>query len=277
MSTSSIDYVLNDWWDEAGHPYLADHFRGGPWRIVATVIIYVLFVTKVGPNWMRDRKPFQLERLIKFYNLANIVVNSFILAVGLYVTNWSADLWQCERYDLGATTRLILGQGYMYLKIFDLLDTVFFVLRKKQNQVTTLHVWHHASMPVMVWIACKFYPLTPIAMVVLLNTFIHILMYTYYYMAADPVLRQHLWWKRYITLAQLVQFSLMFAHGVTIFFQGCDLPPSLALMGFAQDAYMMYAFSSFYFKSYKTSEKSPKNIPSIVLNNNNNCLSLKDD
>lgn len=34
---------------------------------------------------------------------------------------------------------------YVYNKYADLLDTVIFVLRKKQNQITFLHVYHHCA------------------------------------------------------------------------------------------------------------------------------------
>jgi len=47
---------------------------------------------------------------------------------------------------------------YFLLKIFDLVDTIFFVLRKKQNQVTFLHVYHHAGIVLGSWIAVKYLP-----------------------------------------------------------------------------------------------------------------------
>lgn len=34
----------------------------------------------------------------------------------------------------------------------------FFILRKKNNQVTFLHVYHHASMCVLWWMVCKWIP-----------------------------------------------------------------------------------------------------------------------
>lgn len=47
---------------------------------------------------------------------------------------------------------------YFYLlKIMDLFDTVFFVFRKKQNQVSFLHVYHHGGMVMAVWLAVKYY------------------------------------------------------------------------------------------------------------------------
>lgn len=44
------------------------------------------------------------------------------------------------------------------LKILDLLDTIFIILRKKQNQVSFLHVYHHGGMVLGGWIATKFIP-----------------------------------------------------------------------------------------------------------------------
>jgi len=45
---------------------------------------------------------------------------------------------------------------YFLLKILDLTDTIFFVLRKKQNQVTFLHIYHHIGIILGSWIAVKY-------------------------------------------------------------------------------------------------------------------------
>ncbi|KAK7871572.1 hypothetical protein R5R35_010369 [Gryllus longicercus] len=45
---------------------------------------------------------------------------------------------------------------YFINKVFDLFDTIFFVLRKKFNQVTFLHVYHHVAMCLVVWAHFKF-------------------------------------------------------------------------------------------------------------------------
>lgn len=47
---------------------------------------------------------------------------------------------------------------YFMAKIIELLDTVFFVLRKKNRQISTLHVYHHFMMPICSWIGTKFLP-----------------------------------------------------------------------------------------------------------------------
>ena len=47
---------------------------------------------------------------------------------------------------------------YFISKVVDLLDTVFFVLRKKQNQVTFLHVYHHTVTCLFSWGYLKYLP-----------------------------------------------------------------------------------------------------------------------
>jgi len=47
---------------------------------------------------------------------------------------------------------------YFLLKLLDLVDTIFFVLRKKQNQVTFLHVYHHVGMAIATWVGVKYLP-----------------------------------------------------------------------------------------------------------------------
>lgn len=42
------------------------------------------------------------------------------------------------------------------LKIFELIETVFFVMRKKYNQISKLHVYHHASTVTMAFLMVKF-------------------------------------------------------------------------------------------------------------------------
>lgn len=46
---------------------------------------------------------------------------------------------------------------YIYLYMLPLLQ-VFFVLRKKNNQISFLHVYHHSTMPLLWWTGVKFVP-----------------------------------------------------------------------------------------------------------------------
>jgi len=55
----------------------------------------------------------------------------------------------------------------------------------------------------------------------MINSFTHVLMYTYYGLSAlGPHMQKYLWWKKYLTRVQLVSIMYMKAHKHTFL----DLP-----------------------------------------------------
>jgi elongation of very long chain fatty acids protein 2 len=50
----------------------------------------------------------------------------------------------------------------------------------------------------------------------MVNSFVHVVMYTYYGLSVFPSIRSYLWWKRYLTQLQLViiwlQLTLIFTR-----------------------------------------------------------------
>ena len=82
---------------------------------------------------------------------------------------------------------------------------VFFVLRKKNNQVSFLHVYHHTITAFFSWCYLKLLPGEQGIVIGILNSIVHIVMYTYYLIAAlGPEYRKYIWWKKYMTWIQLV-------------------------------------------------------------------------
>ena len=45
----------------------------------------------------------------------------------------------------------------------------------------------------------------------MINSLVHVIMYTYYGMSAVPSLRKYLWWKRHLTQFQLVSYFFFIA------------------------------------------------------------------
>ena len=62
----------------------------------------------------------------------------------------SLSVCQANERDLDSNGMRMTKIAWLYYvnKYIELLDTVFFVMRKKWNQVTFLHVYHHAIMPI---------------------------------------------------------------------------------------------------------------------------------
>ncbi len=166
-------------------------------------------------------------------------------------------------------------------KFIDLFDTIFFVLRKKQNHVTVLHLYHHSLVPILYWTAFRLVPtFKPLGIFVVINCFIHVLMYSYYALSSfGPKIQQFLWWKKYITQIQLLQFALLCTYGVFVFIFQQNYPPIAFWLGMdsktksikvqkiinnflfyfiiatAQPPLFLIMFANFYFKAYNKSKK----------------------
>ncbi|GJQ75481.1 hypothetical protein Trydic_g17568 [Trypoxylus dichotomus] len=129
---------------------------------------------------------------------------------------------------------------YYIAKLTELLDTVFFVLRKKNNQITFLHVYHHFMMPICGWIGVKFLPGGHGTLLGVINSFIHIWMYLYYMIASlGPQYQQYLWWKKHLTEMQMIQFCLIFIHEFQVLFRQCDYPKVISVLLTIQSAFFL--------------------------------------
>lgn len=97
------------------------------------------------------------------------------------------------------------------LKIADCIETVIFVLRKKHNQVSVLHLYHHVSTIILIWMHVKYLAGEMTSFVTLLNCTVHIIMYNYYFLATfGPHVRAIIArTKRYVTIIQMVSITMI--------------------------------------------------------------------
>ena len=93
---------------------------------------------------------------------------------------------------------------YYFSKFLEMLDSVFFIVRKKENQLTFLHVYHHSTMFCLWWIGVKYVAGGSSFLGAMFNCFVHVMMYGYYFVAAlGPAYKKFLWWKKYLTIIQV--------------------------------------------------------------------------
>ncbi|EDL26469.1 elongation of very long chain fatty acids (FEN1/Elo2, SUR4/Elo3, yeast)-like 4, isoform CRA_a [Mus musculus] len=129
-----------------------------PWPTISISTLYLLFVW-LGPKWMKDREPFQMRLVLIIYNFGMVLLNLFIfreLFMGSYNAGYS---YICQSVDYSNDVNEVRIAGalwwYFVSKGVEYLDTVFFILRKKNNQVSFLHVYHHCTMFTLWWIGIK--------------------------------------------------------------------------------------------------------------------------
>ncbi|XP_050025917.1 very long chain fatty acid elongase AAEL008004-like [Dermacentor andersoni] len=226
------------------------------------LIGYVYFAKVAGPRWMKDRKPFDLKWAILIYNALTVIANAYfaIRFLSLTYVGGNYSLF-CQGINYSSPSErdmaiLRLGWWYSFVRIGDFMDTVFFVLRKKNAQITFLHVIHHFLVVLSGWFFMNFGGDGQPIFGLCVNAFIHVIMYSYYFLAAlGPAMQKYLWWKRYLTELQIVQFIGLMMHMAITLFYDCGYPKFLTMLALPQGCLGLGLFINFYIKSYRAQRK----------------------
>lgn len=247
------DFVFND---------LADNRVKGwtlmenPGPTLGIIFIYLISVYKILPTFMENRKPYNLKNVIYYYNLFQIFAN-IILVYGIATSGWTTRYsFGCQPVDYSNDPLSIRMLSFVYytflLKVIDLVETIFFVLRKKQNQVSKLHVYHHSSTALLGWVGVKYVGGGMATFPILINSFIHVLMYTYYWFSSlGPKWQKRLYpWKPKLTMAQMIQFCILVGHSLQSLAPSCHVPKSLLLIYLPNVLLIFYMFYEFYKNNY---------------------------
>ncbi|XP_062128346.1 elongation of very long chain fatty acids protein 7 [Drosophila sulfurigaster albostrigata] len=234
-----------------------------PTFMVTVLGIYLLLVTKIGPEFMLFRKPFQLKKLIITHNIVQVVSCIYVLFEVLTITENNIFLfWKCNAVEMTESrTKRHFSLAYFlfWLKLSELIETVIFVMRHKQNQVTKLHIFHHITTITLIYMLINHNDNgTDALFPVFLNSIVHIVMYTYYLIAAvaDPsIVRALTPVKKSITMMQMTQFALIIFHAILA---SVNCGVNLVVFGYFMGVIilMFYGFYDFYQGSYKKQELS---------------------
>lgn len=228
-------------------------------NLLAIVGVYLATVLYVGPKLMQNRKPLEIKNLIRAYNAAMILVNVYLIRRAMSLVDNGRSFFNCKGVELDQSRVdeiALLTELFLLSRLADFLDTLWFVLRKKQSHISFLHVFHHSYVPTVIYVATRWIPVVPNAMSFpFINSAIHVVMYSYYLLATFPQMRPHLWWKRYLTALQMLQFVSVLIYNVFGFFyfsNVCGKSQLPALTGSLISAVIFLGlFNSFYTRTYK--------------------------
>ncbi|KAF5299589.1 hypothetical protein FQR65_LT09394 [Abscondita terminalis] len=232
-----------------------------PLPLLSILIMYLYAIYFYLPNYMLNRKPYQLKTTLLAYNLFQILV-CFILIYGISTSGWTTHYtFGCQEADFSNDKMSLRMAKYVWwtliLKIIELLETVMFVLRKKNNQVSPLHVYHHVSTVVYVWLGVKYYAGGMATFSIIINSFVHIIMYTYYMLSSlgPKVQNKIAKIKSKITAIQIVQLLLIVLHTMQILSPSCNIPNIMVYMFIPNVIINLVLFLKFYKRNY-TKQKS---------------------
>jgi len=151
-----------------------------------------------------DTKLLLKESMI-LYNVGQVVLNFWMVYrfIDAIVFRGHPFIGNIDNVTSGATFAIWVHYCDKYLEF---LDTYFMILRGRMDQVSFLHVYHHTTIAWAWWAGISLSPGGDAYFGALLNSWIHVMMYSYY---ALSLLKIQCPWKKYLTMAQLLQFSIV--------------------------------------------------------------------
>ena len=204
----------------------------------------------LAPRLTKLFKPLELRRVLVVHNIICCLVNLYCV-VGFLI-----GFWQVGGIFIADHTTTIICHSmlvYWLSKLFELLDTVYMILRHRKRQISFLHVFHHSSITLIGEWGYRDFCITAYVPTVVLNSAVHVVMYGYYGLTAFYPLHDFSWKKR-ITQMQIAQFCLGLWHAIYgyLYFDFC-------IYSILYTCSMMVLFSNFYYHAFirRSTERNP--------------------
>ncbi|CRK98755.1 CLUMA_CG012461, isoform A [Clunio marinus] len=133
-------------------------FMGSPFPLLLIICSYLYFVLFMGPKMMELRRPMNIRIIILPYNILQAFLFSYIV-LEMINNGFSFELtWKCVVENGEDMNELHNNMWlFMILRIFELFETIFVVLRKKRSQLTFLHIYHQTTSVLVFWILLKYH------------------------------------------------------------------------------------------------------------------------
>lgn len=218
--------------------------------LIATALYFSMLY--FGKKMMANRKPFALREYMIVYNLYQTILNAWWCYAVVkqvnhdYNGHWLESLVApADRTANGFNLGFIIWVHYNN-KMVEMLDTVFMVLRKKDRQVSFLHVYHHVLILWAWYAVCRYGGGGAAYFGGLCNSAIHVCMYGYYLLR---LLNIPCPWKSHLTKAQLTQFCICMVHSFYNLYVG-TYARWLAMLQLFVMVNMLVLFMDFYKKAY---------------------------
>ena len=260
--------ILTNHWHQLIHsgdprtqhlPFVRD-----PTVAICASISYLIIVT-LGPKVMERREPLTIRKILIGYNFFSVVFSVWMMwefaSCSILNPNFNVFCQDLDETDTSPIAMRLVNAHWCYFfsKFIELFDTIFFVVRKKNNQISFLHVYHHVSMVILQWCLIKYVPGGVSYFGPLLNCFIHSLMYAYYMLSAfGPHMQKYLWWKRYLTKMQMIQFTVMIMYLSNALRIGCRWWDAYSYVMLFFIVSLLFLFANFYMKSNSTKKEVKK-------------------
>lgn len=155
-----IPQLLSQEWD--GDSRVKGWFlMSNPFPTIACCALY-FYAVKAGMTYMKKRSALELRWCLLVYNCLLVALSSWIFVEGGrfgWFGHYSFTCAECDLQDNEVNQRMVnIVHVYYISKFVEMMDTLFFVLRKKNQLLTPLHLIHHGLLPLSCWFTVKYVP-----------------------------------------------------------------------------------------------------------------------
>lgn len=231
----------------------------------AITLVYLFFATfgaavwkALGPSPKAGEKPAKIELYgLRFaYNLTQAMLCAWMSLEAAHQAFANDYSLACNKVNNKAPVMGTVLYVFYLSKILDFMDTFFIIVRRNFRQLSFLHVYHHSSIFLVYWFNCNLCFDGDVYFTIVANGFIHFVMYTYYFVSMHT---RDIWWKKYLTQMQMIQFMCMCTQGIYLLYFNCqEVPITVTRTYVAYIITMFGLFLHFYIQSYNKKPVSVK-------------------
>ena len=207
------------WVKDAASPHSERLPFMNPFHVLMTILLYYSLVAIGCWTMKRIRNPVNVRTF-------SVLHNAFMTLLSAYMCIQTFRKTQQDGYDLVGCNNAVDHSNngfamakllwlFYFSKVPEFTDTLIMILKKNFRQVSFLHLYHHSSVLAFQWLICTMVPGGESALSVILNSFIHVLMYGYYALSAMGLKFVYIV-KPYITVMQMTQFCILSGQAISI-------------------------------------------------------------
>lgn len=212
--------------------------------------LVVIFVLKYLME--KREKPVDPKMLMYLYNPLQVILSSMqVIGLAPFLANYVFNL------DGGFCAQIEYWVFFHYCtKYLDMFDSVFMVLRKKADQLSFLHVYHHLTIG-LIWGLLLHHGVANGAAFfgAWINSLVHALMYFHYFWTSLGFKNP---FKKFLTLFQMFQFCLCILQAVLVFPFDRQIPVKWGVLQLCYHCTLLYLFNQFYKGDRKKEKKAKK-------------------
>ncbi|KAJ3020207.1 hypothetical protein HKX48_001152 [Thoreauomyces humboldtii] len=185
-----------------------------PFHVLIIIALYLVAVFG-GKVLMKETEKFNAKGLMLYHNAFLLTLSGYMCVATLmeaYKQGYSVAGNYEDETKTGWPMAKLMWLFYVS-KTVEFMDTIIMVLKKNDRQISFLHMYHHCSIFAVWWFVTFKAPTGESYFSAALNSFIHVVMYGYYFCMAVGI-RQVSFVKLYITRLQLTQFCCMMGQSI---------------------------------------------------------------